>query len=61
VDVSLEVASDLALYAGVFCAVAGLAGLAVLSTFRLTRARHGEIVAGLRDRDRRAPVEAATG
>ena len=61
VDVSLEVASDLALYAGVFCAVAGLAGLAVLSTFRLTRARHAEIVAGLRKRDGAAQAEAATG
>ena len=52
IDVSYEIVSDLALYAGVFCTVTGLAGFAVLSTFHLTRARHAEIVAGLRERDR---------
>ena len=61
VEVTPQVASDLALYAGVFCAIAGLAGLAVLSTFRLTRARHAEIVAGLRERDGTMRSEAASG
>ena len=52
IEVGYDVVSDLALNAGVFCAVTGLAGLAVLSTFRLTRARHAQIVAGLKERDR---------
>lgn len=60
VEVSYEVVSNLALYAGVFCAVTGLAGFAVLATFQLTRARHAEIVAGLRERDRLAQA-AGTG
>ncbi len=59
--VSPEVARNLALYAGVFCAAAGLAGLAVLSTFRLTRARHAEIVAGLRERDKALQAGSAPG
>ena len=61
IEVGYEVVSDLALYAGVFCAVTGLAGLVVLSTFRLTRARHSEIVAGLRERDRLAQSAAGSG
>ena len=60
-EVGYDVVSDLALYAGVFCAVTGLAGLVVLSTFRLTRARHSEIVTGLRERDRLVQSAEATG
>ena len=61
IEVGYDVVSDLALYAGVFCAVTGLAGLVVLSTFRLTRARHSEIVTGLRERDRLVQSAEATG
>ena len=59
IEVSYGVVSDLALYAGVFCAVTGLAGFAVLATFQLTRARHAEIVAGLRERDKLAQSAAS--
>ena len=61
IEVGYDVVSDLALYAGVFCAVTGLAGLVVLSTFQLTRARHAEIVAGLREQDRLAQSAAGSG
>ncbi len=61
IEVGYEVVSDLALYAGIFCAVTGLAGFAVLSTFQLTRARHAEIVAGLRERDQLVQSAARSG
>ena len=61
IEVGSDVVSDLALYAGVFCAVTGLAGFVVLSTFQLTRSRHAEIVAGLRERDRLVQSAAGTG
>ena len=61
IEVGYDAVSDLALYAGVFCAVTGLAGFVVLSTFQLTRARHAEIVAGLRERDRLVQSAAGTG
>lgn len=56
--VTPEVVRTLALYAGVFCSVAGLGGLAMFFTFRLTRARHREILSELRERENLAQGKA---
>ena len=59
--VTMEVVRTLALYAGIFCTIAGLGGLAMFFTFRLTRDRHREILTGLRERERPAPSAASAG